>query len=187
MVKPMGPYWWARIGAWAVGLAALIALLVLRRRGPAWGRATLLVLVLLGSFAWAIDPALGAVDRLTYDVLGGSDVLVLSGWAAARAVTGLIPATIAASALLDAIDRRGRLGATEWIGIVLSTVAFSLRLASDIDLLNWSSRTEILANAHLIALILSGPITAGLLGLLVARLLGVPGAGSSAPPVAEGA
>ena len=106
--------------------------------------------------------------HLFFEAPGVSDVAICLGRASVRAITGLIPATVAASALLDAIARQGRLGATEWLGIVLSVVSVASLLAFDLHLLDWSSTSEALANAHLLALILSGSIAAGLLGLLIA-------------------
>jgi hypothetical protein len=163
--------YWASLTLAAVAcVSATLALIVLGRELSDFVVSCLLVVAVAGSYPWPTYP----LWRLNNLAIGGGGVPVSQAaeyafFVGFFALESLVPATIGAAAVWDAVTRRFHMGLMAAIGLGLAAVNLVINLAVDLPS-NFTSAWP-RWNNHLLYVLLAAPAAAALLGCSVFYLI----------------
>jgi hypothetical protein len=122
------PYWLCHGAAGTLSLAAVLALILLRRKLDNSARSVLLMVAVAGSFPWFVQP----IDRITYQLIKRygvedklAEVIIL---VAVGALKYLVPGVVGVAALRDVRRRRSETSLLEGVAVVLALINLSLSL-----------------------------------------------------------
>jgi hypothetical protein len=167
----LGPrFWWCHTAAWMVCLAATSALMLRRRRLGNRACSALLTLAVATSFAWLLVPMENLdVYLATRYALGPAGETALA--VAARTAAFLVPGVLGAAAVRDAFGRPESMTVLGWAGLLLA--ACDLVVALPVNLWGlYMPAIPPLRDVQLHAMYFGGPLVAGILGGLLAPLIG---------------
>ena len=164
-------FYWASLNLAGVAcVSAVAALIVFGQKLSDFVVSSLLVIAVAGLYPWLTFP----LWRLNNLAIGDDGIPVSQAveyvyFVGFFALESLVPATIGAAAIWDAITRRARAGLMAGIGLALAAVNLVITLAVDLPS-NFTSAWP-RWNDHLLYVLLAAPAAAAILGCSVFYLI----------------
>jgi hypothetical protein len=161
-------YWLCHGAAWSLCAAAILGLIIARRRLSGAARSALLMLAVATSFAWIPEPEYINTLPAHYHRAGYAEdtACVIAG-----ALKFFVPSVVGAAAIRDMMRRRSSAGVMGWVGLVLAVC--NLAVAPPLHL--WGAfllSPPPVHDVHLHIIYFGGPILAGTLGATLVWMWG---------------
>ena len=157
------PYWLWRGAAWSLCIAAMLGLILARRRLSDAARSALLMLAVATSFPWLLDPESINTLPIHYSRAGYAED---TARVITCTVTFLVPSVILVAAIRDMILRQTRARVLEWVGLILAVCNLAVALPFHL----WGAfmlSSPPLHDIHLHIIYFGGPVLAGTLGSIL--------------------